>query len=373
MRSSPADTTFRSRLKSALNPAPVWAETGRIGTSDMNRRPCAMSARTSARSIRLDEIPLVREHERGCSPCSRSNEATRASWSVMPSAASTISSATSARSRERSVISAPPCSPGPCRFPTLRMTRGIDENVVLALVRVIEMSMASRVVPGALEDDHPLILPGETIGRRALSDVRPPDDGDANRRFARDPSISSRSGEARAMTPGSIRAHRRRRRRVRPRPRRCLGDPEAMELVHPILMMLRLIDLVDEQSQWLACTPQRMGDRFVLGQQAELAIDHEEDHVRRLDGRACLGLNGGFQPLAVGPGRARPYPPSRSSRPSISIRSAIRSRVRPGLIRDERPAIAGITVEERRLADVRSADECDHREFDPDHFHHDAG
>ena len=51
--------------------------------------------------------------------------------------------------------------------------------------------------------------------------------------------------------------------------------------------MHRLIDLVDEQTEGLPGAAQRRRDRFVLGNEAELAVHDEEDHVGGLDRRAA--------------------------------------------------------------------------------------
>ncbi len=71
-------------------------------------------------------------------------------------------------------------------------------------------------------------------------------------------------------------------------------EAEAMELGEPI-GMLRPVDLVDRQGHGLVAAPQGAGDGLVLGQQARLAVDHEQDGVGLRDGGLGLGLYGGLE------------------------------------------------------------------------------
>ncbi len=137
-------------------------------------------------------------------------------------------------------------------------------------------------------------------------------------------------------------------------------EAQPIELVDAVFVR-GAVDLVHEQRDGRPRAAEFARDLFVLREEPRLRIDEKEHRVGLIDRDARLLLHGSFQfsgGVGVEPGgidqqhRAVPH----LHHTVYPVAGDTRS------ILDDRPARARVAVEQRRLADVRSADDRNHRQ-----------
>ena len=133
-------------------------------------------------------------------------------------------------------------------------------------------------------------------------------------------------------------------------------EPELEEL-HRRLQRSLVVGLVDRQQHRPAGLAQLARDALVAGNQPLASVDQQHEQVGA-DDRALALLARPARAADPGSRRtARRYRTAGTIAPRQTTGRASASRVVPAIGRDDRPAAAGHPVEQRRLADVRAADE----------------
>ena len=136
-------------------------------------------------------------------------------------------------------------------------------------------------------------------------------------------------------------------------------EPQLVELERPSPGAL-VVGLVDRQDDRRGDHSQSRGNLLVGRDQPLASVDHEHDHIGRLERPPALLHDELVQRIVAG----AEHPASIDERnvvPCHSAGSELTSRVVPGDWRDDRAAGIGDAVEERRFADVRPADQHDRR------------
>jgi hypothetical protein len=227
--------------------------------------------------------------------------------------------------------------------------RGVDEDelpVTAAEDCVYGVARRARLVG----DDHAL-LAEQRIQQARLADVRSPEDRDADRRV-RDcgPAATRQPGNDRVeQVAGAVAVSRRERKRI--------AESEPVELERE-RVLIGIVDLVSDQHHRLVRRAQDLGELLVAGCDAGSRVGQEEHEVglgygrlRLLGDRARNRVRAGDvdttrvdqqEPLAV-PLADKLLPVARDAR---------------RLVHDRRARL-GQAVDERRLADVREADDRD--------------
>ena len=132
------------------------------------------------------------------------------------------------------------------------------------------VSIASRVVPGHLGDDHALAAE-EGVDERGLADVRAPDDREPDEvllvlaRASSSGGSSSTSRSSRSPVP----------RPWRGRHGHRLAEPEAVEVVRE-RQVARRVDLVRGHHDRHVAAAQDVGDLLVAGPQPGAGVDDEQ-------------------------------------------------------------------------------------------------
>ena len=204
--------------------------------------------------------------------------------------------------------------------------------------------------PRHVGDDH-AVLAEDRVQQARLADVRAPEDRDPDRLLAdlRRPRARQARDDRVEQVAGAVAVQRGERDRV--------AEPEAVELERGIVPA-RVVDLVREQEDRLVRAAQDLRDLLVARRDPDLRVDDEEHEVGLLDRRARL----------VGD-RAR----DRRRVGDVDAAGVDQPELRPGPLADELLAVARDAgrlvddggararqaVDERRLADVRKADDRD--------------
>ncbi len=212
------------------------------------------------------------------------------------------------------------------------------------------VSIASRVVPGNLRDDHPLAA-DELVEERRLADVRPPEDRDPDRlgadrdlaraRQARDDLVEQVAGAVSVQS------------RERPR----LAEPERVEDGR-VGVAARIVDLVREHDHRPLGVAEDDGELLVARRDAGAGIDDEQHQVGLVDrGLRLLGDLGAEHAAldlvdTAGVDEAEP-----GAGPLAEHLLAVARHAR-GLVDDGGAALRE-PVDQGRLADVREADDRD--------------
>ena len=212
------------------------------------------------------------------------------------------------------------------------------------------VSIASRVVPGHLGDDHAL-LAEQRVQQARLADVRPAEDRDADRLLADllRPAAREHRHDRVEQVAGAVAVQGRERHRV--------AEPEPVELERERVLR-RVVDLVREQEHRLVRAAQDRGELLVAGRDPGARVDDEQDRsASAIAARACSAIE-----RVIGVWSAMSTPPvsiSRKRWPFQSQTTSLRSRVTPGRLVHDGGARLGQPVDERRLAHVREADDRD--------------
>ena len=314
-------------------------------------------------AIARDEIPFVREHEGRTAVLAQERRHPRilVRYAVggIHDEQRHVRSLEGAQRHERASVLARP-------LPASDLAKAcrIDQHVVVAVAGELDVDRIARRARRIGDDDA--IFAVQAIRDRALAHIRSPDDRDAQRRAGCFFAIGADfihgefchgdlfHGECREDRFEGIEGAA----TVLSRDGEGVSDSEAEELVHALAVLARPINLVDEQRKRLARAPQRGRDRLVLGDQARLAVDDEQDHVGACYRRPRLRLNRRLEPVAFRDVEAR-----RVDEPDLSavdldpLGDAVAGQAR--LVRHDRAAVARIAIEECRLADIGPADEGD--------------
>ena len=245
----------------------------------------------------------------------------------------------------------------PCRCRRLRRSPAVSTSTKVVSPRLEHRVDRVARRPRHLRDDHPL-LAEQRVQERRLADVRPAEDRDADRLVA-DRRLSLAPGQPRddlvEQVAGAVAVERRERHRV--------AEAEPVELDR-IEVAARVVDLVREHDHRLARGAQDRRELLVARRDARPRVDDEEDEVGLVDRRARLrGDRGGPN----GPVSASSTPPVSTSRNVLAgpVAEELLAVARDaGRLVDDGRAGLRQPVDERRLADVREADDRD-RAGDP--------
>jgi hypothetical protein len=221
-----------------------------------------------------------------------------------------------------------------------------DERAVVAPKDGVDR-VARR--PRHVRDDHPL-PPEQRVQERRLADVRAAEDRDSHRVLARrlHPRARQPRDDLVEQLAGAVPVQRRERQRV--------AEPQPVELER-VRVAPRVVDLVRDDEHRLARGAQDGGDLLVAGRDPRARVDHEDDHVRLGHGLARL---------------VRDRPGDRRRIGHVHTARVHEEEPLAGPVADELLAVAGHAgrlvhdgrtalrepVHERRLADVRKADDC---------------
>ena len=238
----------------------------------------------------------------------------------------------------------------PWRCFCLRRRPAVSTRTNVCSPRRSTVSIASRVVPGC----------SETITRsspsRALRRLDLPTFGRPRiaTRIASSPGLGrSAPGQARDDRVEQVA----RAVAVDGRDRDRVAEAEPVELER-LRLAPRLVDLVRDQEDRLARVAEDRRQLLVAGRDPGPGVDDEEDEVGLGDRRrACSATC-----WVSGERSAMSTPPVSTSRnrcPAHSQTTSLRSRVTPGVSWTTACRDAGQPVDERRLADVREADDRD--------------
>ena len=135
---------------------------------------------------------------------------------------------------------------------------------------------------GRLRDDH-AVLPDECVDGARLADVRPSEDGDADRVFGdlRAGGTAGQPFEDRVQEVArAVPVHRRDRHR--------LAQSQAVELVDHLVCAARIVDLVRDHGTGRPEAAEQIGHFLVARRDAGLGVDDEEDEIGFLDRGASL-------------------------------------------------------------------------------------
>ena len=130
-------------------------------------------------------------------------------------------------------------------------------------------------------------------------------------------------------------------------------ETQGIEFAHAIHVFGN-IDFVDGQGQRLFGASQGARDNLVLGEQTRLGIGDKDDGIGLRDRDARLGLYLGFQSalgIRVEPGRIDEKNPPAGDDDFFGDPVS----GNPGHVLDQRPAVAGVAIEQPRLADIGAA------------------
>jgi hypothetical protein len=210
-----------------------------------------------------------------------------------------------------------------------------------------------RVPRGArhLADDHPLFLE-QPVDQRRLADVGPADDGDLGL-----DRILGRLGLGDRQPAGHGVEQIADARSVLRRDRHDRVEAQRVELDHAGLR-LAIVGLVDGDDHRPAALPDGRGDLFVAGHQTVLAVGDEHDQIGRRDRAMALLkdelvqriLAGAEHAAGVDDGDVRTLPFGLGG---DDVAGGAGDR------RDDGAPRPGDAIEQRRLADIRPADEDD--------------
>src|SRR5690606_21780162 len=224
---------------------------------------------------------------------------------------------------------------------------GIDqrETPAVPLARDHD-AVASRA---GLVGRHEPLRADQPVDQRRLADVRPPDDGEPRAfvrvdlvRFAR---FLVRRETRLDQRVDTVTLHR------RDRERGAEAETEELRARERRIDALRLVHGTGDA---LARAPQALCDPLVLGGDAVAVIDDETHLVRLLERRVDLLLDQRLELAA----RAETARVDDEVRPPAEPRIAVAAIPREArIVRDQRVPRSGQAVEERRLADVRPADQ----------------
>ncbi len=137
------------------------------------------------------------------------------------------------------------------------------------------MSIASRVVPGNLRDDHALAAE-ERIQERRLAHVRAPEDRHPDRLLPDRSLAAARKppDDVVEQVAGAVAVQRRERDRV--------AEPEPVELER-LGVAARVVQLVRDHEHVATGGAQDLGELLVPRRDSRLRVDHEEHEIGLLD------------------------------------------------------------------------------------------
>ena len=215
-------------------------------------------------------------------------------------------------------------------------------------------STGSRVVP-ASSLTTTRSSPAALLSSERLADVGPADDRDAARSAdlllgdGRDLGqhghhVVEQVGDTAAVQGGE-------------RPR--LAEPEAPELGGPRVAD-RVVGLVGDQDHGLLRRAQHLHHVLVGRGRADVDVDDEQHGVGQVDGDLGLGGDRGVDALRVGLPAAGVDEREPAAQPLGLVGDAVARDA--GGVFDDRLAAAEDAVDQRRLADVRAADDRQHRQ-----------
>ena len=312
----------------------------------MPRSRRARAPRRARASPSPDEVPLVHEQRARARRARARGRARARPGRVKPSLASISTSATSARSIARTAISALPRSAEPVAAPGPAEARGVDEHEALARRCSSVTSIASRVVPGIVRD-HDALLADQPVQRASScrrSGARRARCGAARRAPAGaagaalgGSAATSSSSRSQAPLPCSAET---------PRTR---AKPSAWNSATRGACCGASILLTHSASGFFVRRSVRASS-LVLGQHAGAGRPPRTGSRRRARSRRAPAPAPPRRRRVRRRGRGRPCRRAARGASPTSISSAMRSRVMPGRIVDQRAPVAGEAVEERRLA-----------------------
>jgi hypothetical protein len=217
------------------------------------------------------------------------------------------------------------------------------------LAPVVLHRRVDRVARGARDvgHDEPL-LAEEAVHERRLADVRPADDGDAQRLRR----LVVLLGETvRDLVEQVARA-----RAVRRGDRNGVAGAEAVHVVE--VRALRVVDLVRDEQPRLAGVAQQIDDARVARVRANLRVGHEDDEIGLADGlHHLLADLDVHRHRRVFDDAAGVDEPERLAVPLGAAEVTVARGAR--FLADDGGVRAEDAIEERRLADVGPADEGD--------------
>ena len=236
----------------------------------------------------------------------------------------------------------------PWRCRRFRLMPAVSTRTKVRSPRSKIVSIESRVVPGVAET-MTRSAAEDRVQKRRLPDVRPAEDRDADR-FLRN------LGSARSRQPvddqveqvaGAV--------AVQSRDRNRIAEPEPVQVERQALLA-RVVDLVGDQEHRLARAAKDVGDLFVPRAHACLGVDDEEHEIGLRD--RLLRLHGDrlrHRRLVGDVDAARVDQQEALAVPVGDELLAVAGHARR--LVDHRSTRAGEPVHERRLADVREADD----------------
>ncbi len=210
------------------------------------------------------------------------------------------------------------------------------------------MSIVSRVVPGTSETITRSCA-DEGVQERRLADVRPAEDRDADRLVADDRLVPARQPRddlveqvARAVP-------------VERGQRDGVAEAEPVELER-LEVASRVVDLVHEHDHRLCRHAEDRRDLLVARRHPCPGVDDEEHEVGLLDGRA--GLGGDVAPEGAGVRLVHAARVDHAERDAVPVAEELLPVARhAGRLVHHGGAALRQPVDERRLADVREADD----------------
>ena len=228
-----------------------------------------------------------------------------------------------------------------------------DEGTTVEVVRRVDR-VARRT--GGIRDDQPF-LAEEPVDERRLADVRATHDRDPQRLGN---AVTVGVGEALddqvEEVPGVLAVRRRHRDRI--------PCPEVVELVE--VGALRIVDLVRDEEPGLPGVPQQLHEACVTRMEPGLRIHHQQHQVSLGDRLLHLALDRQVhREVRVLDDPAGVDEPEVATIPLGEREVAVTGRAR--FLAHDRVIIADDAVEERRLPDVGTSDQRDHRDVSHRH------
>ncbi len=241
----------------------------------------------------------------------------------------------------------------PWRWRRLRRRPAVSTSTKVRSPRCSTVSIASRVVPGDLGDDQALVAE-QLVHEARLADVRAAEDGDADRvlRQLRPLLPAVRLEVVDDLVEQVARAV-----AVQAGDRDRVAEAELVQLERERLL-LRVVDLVRDHEHRLLRLAEDLRDLLVAGRDPGLRVEDEEDDVGLRDRLAGLVGDRARERRHVGDVDAARVDQQEAAVPPLADELLAVARDARGLVHDGRPR-ARQAVDERRLPDVREADDRD--------------